>query len=532
MNVWLNRFRGQNSLKGATWILVVTLTLSNILGVIRDHYLAQKILTSTLDTYFAAFRIPDLLFNVLILGAVSAAFIPIFTDLIGRQKKREAWRLVANLTGVGLIFILGLVIILWLALPWIMPLVVPNFDLAKQQLTINLARMLLLSPIFFAISYLASAVLNSFKHFVAAALAPLIYNIAIIIGTIGFSNRYGIYAVGWAVVIGSFLHMLVQIPSLLRLGWKFKLTFNFADIYLKKVVRLLVPRSIALGTNQILLIVFTALASGLGGGAVAMYALADNIQTMPTVVFGNSVALALFPSLAVWAAAGQMDWFSGHLKKAIATICVFLIPASAGILMLRIQIVRLVLGSGYFNWDQTITTAAILGSFSFSLVFSGLIPLLARAYYALHDTKTPMYVSIASVILAIIIAFPLTQSFGVVGLGIAFTLSSAVNALALYLLLTAKMPGVLGLGLWVWIGKILLATAAMIVAIQLAKIIVGGDLTPLDRFYKVALQTGAAIAAGALVYGLVLLAVGLEGFELIGLDKLLNRFGARNNGQK
>lgn len=522
----LKCFNRENSIKGATSILVITLTLSNFLGLIRDHFLAQKISTDRLDTYYAAFRLPDMIFNVLILSAVSSAFIPVFSSLISNNQSKEANKLASNILTMGMLGIILLAIVLLIFMPFLVHIIVPQFSVEKQIATVSLSRLLLFSPIFFALSYLFSSILNSYKRFIISSFAPLIYNLSIIIATLFFVQDYGIYAVVWGVISGAFLHMLIQALPLNSLGVRLSFVWGTSNQLFKKVIRLMIPRSIGLGALQIMVVSFTAIASGLGSGSVAILQLADNIQTMPTVVFGTSVASALFPTLAEHFSLGKLDQFTQHIKKATVTIIYFLLPASIAILLLRIQIVRLVLGSGEFGWSQTILTAQTLGLFSVSILFSGLQPLFARAYYALQNTRTPTYFSLFSVGVSIFLGYLFGNLFGVSGLALAFTCGSILNTSLLYNGLKKKLPDLDNEDLWSKILKIIFGTFAMAVTIQLVKISIG-TIYDLDRFYEVALQAGISIAIGFASYFATTYFLGFKEFQLLGMERLIGVFNGR-----
>lgn len=511
----------ENSVKGATLILVVTLFLSNVLGVLRDHYLAQKIPTSLLDTYYAAFRIPDLVFNVLILGAVSSAFIPVFTQFTAKDKDEEASNLASSVLTVGLTMVIGAVLVLFVAMPIIIPLLVPDFTPEKQKITLHLSRLLLLSPIFFGLSYFLGAILNSYKRFFVSSLAPLIYNLSIIVATIFFADKYGTEAVAYGVVIGAFLHMSIQILPVRNLKLRIRLMWDFGNKSVHQVGRLMVPRAIGLGAAQILLFGFTAIASGIGGGAVAMFALSDNIQTLPTVVFGNSIALALFPTLAQAHTNGKYKEFCTYMEKAIISILFFLIPASIVFILLRIQIVRLVFGSGNFGWSQTIITSQALGFFSLSLIFSGLTPLFARAFYAINNTRLPMFYSMAGVIISLSFGYLLGKPMGVPGLALAFSIGSFVNFILLYFGFRKAVPGIRQIQILDDLYKILIATVIMGLTIQLVKTGIG-NVYNLSRAYEVLIQAVTAIVAGGVIY---LLSAYLLGFRDFGkMNKIVYLF--------
>lgn len=500
MNRLKQLFHQANSIKGATIILVVTLLISNILGMLRDHFLTQKIPISILDTYYVAFRIPDFVFNLLILGAISAAFIPVFTDYIVKDKK-EAWRLANSFLNIALLAIIISIIILYFVMPSVISGLVADFSEEKKQTTIHLARILLLSPLFFSLSYIISGIINSFKRFVAYSLAPLIYNLSIIISTVLFADKYGILGVVYGVIIGAFLHFLIQLPVAIKLGFRYRLVFDWADSGVKKIIKLMIPRTIGLGAMQAMLLVYTAIASKLGSGSVAMFNLADNIQTMPLVVFGTSFATAIFPSLSTSVSEKKLANFNSYLFKGIRSILFILIPSTVGFVLLRTEIVRLILGSGQFGWEQTITTANILGFFILSLSIQGLIPLLSRAFYALHDTKTPALISVLSFLISIILGYFISQQIGVTGLALAFTIGSSFNFILLYLILR-KHPSIdlkSESDLFKLIAKIIVASIIMAIFLQISKGIFG-SLVDMQRFWGVLVKTISSTVIATIIY--------------------------------
>ncbi len=428
----------KNSVRGASIILVVTLTLSNVLGLLRDRFLATYIPTSELDIYFAAFRIPDLVFNFLILGAISSAFIPVFCDLKANGKKEDSWDLTNSLMSMGMVLLAVLAVLFYFLMPYFTKFVVPSFDPERLAKTVEISRLLMLTPIFFSISYFLSGILNSYNRFVAYSIAPLIYNLSIILGAVLLGPSIGIKGVIYFVILGSILHFIVQLPTAKKLGYRYRFLFDFANKNVRKVVKLMIPRTIGLGMNQVMLLIYTAIASALASGSITAFNFANNIQTMPTVVFGTSFATAVFPTLTTAIAEKRYDRYTFYLGRSIRSIAFFLIPLSLLFIMLRAQIIRLILGSGHFVWDDTRMTAMALGYFSLSLLFQGLIPILARSFYAMKNTTTPMIISILTVIISVAFGYPLAASMGVAGLALAFSIGSFFNATALYVMLIKK----------------------------------------------------------------------------------------------
>ncbi|MFA6422988.1 MAG: murein biosynthesis integral membrane protein MurJ [Patescibacteria group bacterium] len=536
----------KNSVKSATLILVITLTLSNILGFFRDHFLAQKIITSDLDIYYAAFRIPDLLFNIVILGAISSAFIPIFTSFIAKSEEKKAWDVANSIINIGLLVILILAFISMILMPYLVNLLVPNFDSARKLQTVSLARLFLITPIFFTLSYIVGGILNSFKRFIFYSIAPLIYNIVIIVSIFLLSPKYGITGIAIGVIIGSVLHFLIQLPGVFHLGWRYKFNLNWKDPSVRKIGKLMLPRSIGLGANQIMLFIFTALASTLAVGSVAVFSLADNIQTMPIVVFGTSFATAIFPTLSEMAAKQEKIKFAQYLSKITKIILFILIPAAVGMFMLRAEIVRLILGSGHFKWNQTMMTYSALGFFAFGLPFAGLIPVLAKAFYAKHNTKTPVIVSVISIFISIIFAYafiklPSTERFvcfcgqsfygKVSGLALASSIGMFANALILMIIVIKKGWINEGQKIFASISKIILATVFMILCIQVAKNYLG-LVVDMDRFWGVAIKAFGAAFVGIFSYLLAGYLLSMDEMKELSLKKLLKaRLSKFNSSQ-
>lgn len=484
-------------------ILIVTLALSNVLGVIRDHFLAQKIPTDRLDVYFASFRLPDLIFNVLILGSIAAAFVPVYSMTVREQGQKKATELAQTVISIGLLVVLVCLAILFFLMPYLMKLLVPSFNEYKRIETVTLARWLLLSPVFFTISYFIGGILNSHKRFLAYSIAPLVYNLSIIFAVLIFADRLGVKGVAIGVIAGAFLHMLIQLPAAIKVGFSPAVIFNFKSAGLRKIARLMVPRAIGLGANQILLLAFTGFASAFPG-AIAIYNFADNMQTVPSVIFGTSFATAVFPTLAGLSIAKkeEKEKFEILFTKSLRAILFLIIPSTAALILLRAQVVRLILGYGFFGWSDTKMASATLGFFALSLVAQGLIPLLARSFYALHNTRIPMMASIVGIVISIFFGYFFSRqsgfASGVSGLALGFSIGSWVNFIILAVLLKKKIePDVLEIVDFVF--KIIILTLIASLVAQFAKDWVG-EVYGLERVRYVALQLGLSLLLGAAIY--------------------------------
>lgn len=495
-----NFFVKENSVKGASVILIVTLALSNVLGVFRDHFLAQKIPTDRLDMYFAAFRIPDFIFNILILGSIAAAFVPVYSNVLKEKGGKEATRLAQASMTVGVSAIVVGLLILYLLMPFLMNYLVPSFDIAKKAETVVFARWLLLSPFFFTISYYIGGLLNSHKRFLAYSIAPLVYNLSIIVAVLLFAGKYGVKGAIIGVIVGAVLHLAIQLPAAYKVGFSLKFIWDLKDRGVRRILKLMGPRAIGLGANQILLVFFTSFASAFPGG-IAVYNFADNMQTVPSVIFGNSFALAVFPTLAGLSlkVPQERETFQKFFHKSLRAILFFIIPATALMIILRAQIIRIILGYGFFGWSDTKAAAATLGLFAISIIAQGLVPLFARSFYAMHDTRTPMYASLVSIAISIIIGFALTRNAvetasGVSSLAFAFSIGAWLNLFILAIWLGKKIAYNIEEIVSFILGVVAL-TVVMILIVQGVKVLVG-NLFDIDYVKFLALQIVLATIAG------------------------------------
>lgn len=428
----------------AAAIIALSGLASRALGLVRDRLFADRFgAGEVLDAYFAAYRIPDLVYNLLILGALSAAFLPVLSEHLARGKagRAEAFRMANALLTVALLVLAAVAAVLFVFAPALIAVLVPGFDEVRRDLAIQFTRIMLLQPILLGASGVLSGLLLAFRRFVAYAAAPVLYNAGIIMGVLFLVPVFGIAGLAWGVVLGALLHVLVQLPQVWSVGYRFRPDIRLDHPGLKQVSHLLVPRLVGLIAQQGAAIIVTLFGSALLTGGIAAYMLADNIQAVPIGLFGVSVAVAAFPYLASAAAHRDLSAFSDTLGGAIRVIVFVALPASIFLLLLRAQVVRVVLGTGAFDWEDTVTTFTVLGVLSLSVIAQSLIPLLARAFFSLHDTRTPMFASLASIAANLVGAFLLAPRAGVVGLAWAFTVSALFHFVLLLTTLHLRLGG-------------------------------------------------------------------------------------------
>ncbi|MFW0837734.1 MAG: murein biosynthesis integral membrane protein MurJ [Candidatus Komeilibacteria bacterium] len=412
--------------------------ISKVIGLFRDHLLASNFgADQTLDIYYASFRLPDFIFNTLVLGALSAAFIPIFVKL-WHNNEEKAFQLANIILSKLTVILIFLVVVAAVTAPILVQWIAPGFGTAEQAQTVMLTRIMLIGIVFFGISNVFSGVLNSWRQFIPYAIAPIFYNVGIIIGIELLYPWQGVIGLAYGVVLGAIMHMLVQLPAVWRGGlrprWLWRQT---AEV--KRMLTLMLPRTIGLAANQINQIVITSIASTLSVGSIAVFNLANNLQSFPISIFGLSLAIAAFPIFSQAWAQNKPEDFRGSFSITFRKILFLIIPVSVFFLVLRAQIVRIILGAGQFDWEDTYYTAQVLGVFSLSLFAQGTIPLLARSFYSLEDTKTPVVLGVISMIINLVLSIILSRYWGIIGLALAFSIANIINMLLLLMALRERV---------------------------------------------------------------------------------------------
>lgn len=399
-------FRSQTkTVTGGALILALSALISRLLGLIREWLLASTFgAGSELDIYFAAFRIPDLIYNLLIAGGLLVAFLPLFSEYFSEDEKR-AWSFTTNLLNIFLIFLILLSLVLFIFTPFLLRFITPGFSPEARNQTVILTRLMFLSPIFFGLSNIFSGILQYFNRFLVYSLSPILYNLGIILGIFFLAPHFGILGVALGVIFGAFLHFAIQIPSAINCGFKYELSFNFQDPGIKKIFTLMTPRVFGMAAHQINLIVMTAIASSLAAGSIAIFNFAHNIQHLPIGIIGVAFATAAFPKFSrLWVKAKKEE-FIDYFNSIFFKILFLVIPVSILIFVLRNQIVNIILGYGQFSQVSVQLTAASLGLFCLGLFAATLIPLVLRVFFAFQDTKTPTLIAIFAMLLNIILSF-------------------------------------------------------------------------------------------------------------------------------
>lgn len=490
-----------NPLRAAVLIAFFSI-LSRILGAVRDAVLAHEFAASQeIDIYVAAFRVPDLLFSLLILGTLSVAFIPVFMSYLNRD--REAALEIASTVFNVTVVLMGLLAVLGVFLsPVFVKVLVPGFsDEAKAQ-TVALTKILMLSPLLFTASSVVTSILHSNKRFFLAAVSPLFYNLSIIAGVLFFYPRLGLTGLAWGVVGGAFLHFAIQFPQALRLGLRPFSSWNFAHPGVKKIAKLFVPRIFGIELGQISLLVASVLGSYLASGSLAIFYYAYNLETAPLGVFAISFAIAAFPTMSEFFGKGEIGNFKKFFASTAVQVLFLMIPISVLILLLRAQIVRLILGAGQntaFNFADTKATAQALGFFALSLFAQSLVPLLARCFYAMQNTVIPVMSGLVSAAVNIVLAIVFVKVAGPATMALAFSIAVILHMLIMLAMLHRRLGDLEDDFLLVRTIKIGIASVMMGIATY-ATLYAVAPLVNMQTYVGIFIQTISAVVVAIVAY--------------------------------
>lgn len=396
----------------AAYLLGVFTLLSQILALVRDRLLASEFgAGEILDIYYAAFKVPDFIF-VSVASLVSfSVLIPFLAERM-EDPNQNSRKLISDVftSFFGLIFLVS--IIAFLAAPWILKLLFPGIAEGGNfgQLVL-LTRIMLLQPILLGASNLFASITQIYQKFLIYAISPLLYNLGIISGIVLLYPVMGVSGLAWGVVFGALAHMLIQAPFLIRVGYfpRFNININFKEV--KRVMSLSIPRTIALSSQQGSIIVLMSLASLITAGSISVFKLSFNLMNVPLAIIGASYSVAAFPTLSKLFSNGERSKFFAHIVTAARHIIFWALPVTFLFLVLRAQIVRVILGSGRFDWTDTRLTAAALGLFVLSLLSHSFMLLFTRGYYAAGITKKPVLVNVSSAVVAIFSGYVFVQLF-------------------------------------------------------------------------------------------------------------------------
>jgi putative peptidoglycan lipid II flippase len=504
-------------------MVMAAFVLGQLAGLARRILVADAFGTSNpMEAFNAANRVAETLFNLVAGGALGSAFIPTFTELLTKEDRRGSWKLASAVANWVLLILTVLSLLVAVFAPQVVRYILaPGFadNPAKEALTIDLMRVMLPSAVIFGLSGLAMGVLNSHQIFFIPALAPSMYQIGMIFGVLVLSPRMGIYGLAWGVVIGAALHLVLQIPSLLRRGGRYTFTLGLDLPPLREVVRLMGPRLLGVAVVQLNFWVNIWLASRMPDGSVTGVENGFALMLMAQVAIAQSIATAAMPTLAAQYALGKLVEVRSSLAASTRGILLLSIPASIGLILLREPIIVLLYQRGEFDERSTELVAWALLWYAAGLVGHSVMEVLARAFYALHDTKTPVLVGAAAMSLNVVFSFAFSALFERVGwmphggLALANSLATALEMVGLLVLMRRRLDGLEGRR--VWGAAVQGGGAALLMSLAL-----WGWVTWLAG-RSAWLVGGGGVLLGGLVYGLGVLVLGVP--EVRGVLRAVRR---------
>jgi putative peptidoglycan lipid II flippase len=355
------------------------------------------------DAFVTANRIPEQIVLLIGGGALSYAFIPIFSGFLAREDRSEAWKLASAVINTVFVVTFLLSVIGFALAPWLVEHVVaPGFDADKVDQTVKLMRILLLSTLIFSVSGMFQGILHSHNHFLLPALAPILFDVGILFGVAFLIGPFDVYGIAWGAVLGSVMHLGIQVPGLVRYKMRWRPRLGWQDPALRRVIRLMIPRVAGLGVVTFNTLVFNNIASRMGTGAVSAFDWGYRLMNIPETLIGSAMGFVVFPTLAAFSELGDTDNKRKAMSGAIRFILIATIPAAVGLILIGRPMVSL-LERGAFEPDHSALVYGALQFFAFGLIFQSLHEVFARSFYADKDTITPLWTALIAAIVNVII---------------------------------------------------------------------------------------------------------------------------------
>jgi len=447
--------------------------ISNLVGLARGIVITKAFGTSAqLDSFNATNRIVEVLFNLVAGGALGSAFIPTFTGFLIREDRPGAWRLASGVINLVSIVLILVSVLVFIFAPLIVGkglfLLVPGSDPVQEALAVQLLRIMLPSVVIFGLSGLVMGILNAHQVFLVPAIAPAMYSLGMILGTIMLPEAWGIQRLAIGVVFGAVMHLLVQLPRVLRLRNRaYHFSLGLRDKAVMQVFRLMGPRLLGVAVVQLNFIANTIIALGQPEGSVTAITLAFSLMLMPEMAVAQSAAIASLPTFSAQVVRGELEEMRHSLASTLRAVLLLAIPASIGLILLRTPLVTLLYQGGAFTPRSTELVAWALLWYAAGLVGHALVEILSRAFYALHDTRTPVIVGVVAMGLNIGFSLLFSALFANKGwmphggLALANSLATALESIVLILLMRKRLMGLEGTYIWRGVGMSILGTGLM-----------------------------------------------------------------------
>lgn len=512
-----------NRVAKAAGSIMLAMLISRMLGFVREAVIGAKFgQNEVTDSYIAAFALPDFLYFLLVGGALSTAFIPVFSSYIATDKEEDGW-IVASTFINAMLLLLGIGIVLGeIFTPYLIPLVAYDFKGETLERTIYLTRIMFPSVLFTGLAGLSMGILNSYQHFLMPALGSVLYNAVIIACGVLFADSLGIAAFSVGVVLGALANFLIQVPALMKIGLRYRLTMDLSHPGVHRISVLMIPALLGLSIGQVQDIINQNLASALEAGSITALRFANRLMQLPLGVFAIAISVAIFPTLTSYAARKEWQEFRKNLSLGLRSVIFITVPAAVGLAVLRVPVVQILFEHGKFDHQATLTTASVLLFFLTGLFAQGANQILPRVFYAIQRPHVPVRVSMVVLIVNTAGSLILIPYLGAEGLALAFSLS-AFLAFGMFLLLARKaLRSIDG-------AKLLFSLIKTGIASLIMGLIIIGVMDLAPRFWDVTTKLGqigllsSSVVIGAGMYALITHLMGMEEARLV-TGTLLERF--------
>jgi putative peptidoglycan lipid II flippase len=456
-----------------TLLVGAAFALAAAAGLVRNMVIARQFgIGADLDAYYAAFKLPDLLFTVVAGGALATAFIPVFASFLADDDLAGAWRLASAITNLVVLIVSALAITTAIIAPWLVhTLIAPGFDAAEQAETAAVMRVVLISTLVFGISAVQGSVLHGFKHFLLPALAPIVYPLGIVAGALWLAPIWGIRGLAVGAVLGAVLHLAIKVPGLLHFGFRWWPTLGLSNPAVRRVVALMGPRILDLGVFHLTLLATTNLASRLGAGSVSALEWGWDAMQLPETVVGTAFGLVAFPTLADLAARGDVAGLRHTLSETLRAVIALATPAAAGLILLGRPLLQLLYQRGAFDAAATEAVFVALRFYALGLVGHASLELAARTFFAQQDTVTPLLIAAGSAAVNILLGLLLMNLMGHGGLALANSLAVSAEVVVLLLILRHRWGSVDGRQTLMTLGRVMAATLLTSIAVAGAQML-------------------------------------------------------------
>ncbi len=474
--------------------LAQTFIIANVFGVGREW-----------DAFVTANRIPELIFTLIAGGALAHAFIPIFSGFLARGDRSGAWRTASHV--INTIFLVTLLVsaLAFIGAPWLVANVAaPGFDAANQAQTVELMRILLLSTLIFSISGIVLGILQSHNHFILPALAPIMFDVGLLIGVIFLLPPFGVNGIALGAVLGAALHLGIQVPGLIRFRARWHVELGLRDPALGQVIRLMLPRIAGLGVFSLNFLVMNNIASRLGEGSVSALDWGWRLMQIPQTLIGTAMGVVIFPTLSALSALGDVDGKRDAMSGALRFILVATIPAAFGLIAVGRPMISL-LERGAFDASASALVFSTLQFFTLGLITHSLLEVIARSFYADKDTFTPLWAALGGAAINLVGSFTFSAAIGVGGLALANSLGVTFEVVFLLFMLRRRWSGINESAL----GRTLVGALMASLIMTLAVVLAGNGLALVlnDGLVPTIISIGVQALVGVVVFALAALAL-------------------------